>query len=39
MHDPAEPTSPQELPGYTPEELPVRGPDIAPGQGDLPATM
>jgi hypothetical protein len=26
MHDPAEPSSPQELPGKLPDELPVRGP-------------
>lgn len=27
MHDPGEPKQPQELPGYVPEESPVRGPD------------
>jgi hypothetical protein len=26
MQDPVEPSQPQELPGRTPEELPVRGP-------------
>lgn len=30
VHDPADPTSPQELPGYVPTELPVRGPDTPP---------
>lgn len=39
MHDPAEPASPQELPGYVPDELPVRGPDISPGPPASPATM
>lgn len=27
MHDPGEPKQPQELPGYVPDELPVRAPD------------
>jgi hypothetical protein len=36
MREPGEPPSPEELPGYTPEELPVRGP---PGPaGPPPAT-
>jgi hypothetical protein len=26
MRDPGEPSQPDELPGYTPDELPVRGP-------------
>jgi hypothetical protein len=27
MHEPGEPPVPQELPGKTPDELPVRGPN------------
>jgi hypothetical protein len=36
MQDPAEPGQPQELPGYTPDELPLRGP--AGPQTPSPAT-
>jgi hypothetical protein len=35
MQDPGEPPRPEELPGNTPDELPVRGPD---GPGPSPAT-
>jgi hypothetical protein len=34
MQDPGEPPRPEELPGYAPEELPVRGPQ---GPGSPPA--
>jgi hypothetical protein len=34
MQDPGEPSRPQELPGSTPDELPVRG----PGGPQMPAT-
>ena len=42
MQEPGEPSVPEELPGYTPDELPVRGPQAPPspatdaGIGDLP---
>ena len=47
MHDPGEPPRPEELPGNTPDELPVRGPDGPPapspatdaGIADLPGSM
>ena len=44
VHEPGEPPQPQELPGKTPDELPVRGPEDRRadtrdrcGSGDLPA--
>jgi hypothetical protein len=30
MRDPGEPPRPEELPGHTPDELPVRGPEAPP---------
>jgi len=36
MQDPGEPPRPEELPGNTPDELPVRGPDGP--RGPSPAT-
>jgi hypothetical protein len=30
MEDPGKPSMPQELPGYVPDELPVRGPTHTP---------
>jgi hypothetical protein len=30
MRDPGEPPQPEELPGHTPDELPVRGPEGPP---------
>ena len=36
MQDPGEPARPEELPGNTPDELPVRGPDGP--RGPSPAT-
>jgi len=33
MEDPGEPKQPQELPGYMPDELPVRGPGGPPAPG------
>ena len=39
VRDPGEPTPPDELPGYTPEELPVHGPDVNPGPPEHPAVM
>ena len=36
MRDPGEPPRPEELPGNTPDELPVRGPDGP--RGPSPAT-
>jgi len=42
MHEPGEPPQPQELPGSTPDELPVRGPTSYPatdaGISDLPGS-
>jgi hypothetical protein len=39
MHDPGEPPRPEELPGRTPDELPVRGPQGArppsPNDGEI----
>jgi hypothetical protein len=39
VREPGEPGRPEELPGYEPEEIPERGPDINPGPPDQPATM
>jgi len=45
MQDPGEPPRPEELPGNTPDELPVRGPEGPPspatdaGIADLPGSM
>jgi hypothetical protein len=33
MQEPGEPQRPDELPGYTPDELPVRGPQAPPSPG------
>jgi len=47
MQDPGEPSRPEELPGNTPDELPVRGPEGPPapspatdaGIADLPGSL